>query len=33
MPETKTMEKLVAMGMVEGVTLALGQADAILAEG
>ncbi len=28
-----TMEKLVAMGMVEGMTLALGQADAILAEG
>ncbi len=29
----ETMEKLVAMGMVEGMTLALGQADAIPAEG
>jgi uncharacterized protein YndB with AHSA1/START domain len=29
----ETMEKLVAMGMVEGMTLALGQADAILSEG
>jgi len=27
------MEKLVAMGMEEGLTLAVGQIDAILAEG
>ena len=31
-PSTKAMEQLLAMGMEEGFTLALGQIDAILAE-
>ncbi len=31
-PSTKAMEQLMAMGMEEGFTLALGQIDAILAE-
>jgi uncharacterized protein YndB with AHSA1/START domain len=30
-PTTEAMEQLVAMGMVEGMTLALGQTDALLA--
>jgi uncharacterized protein YndB with AHSA1/START domain len=32
-PSTEAMEQLVAMGMVEGITEAVGQIDAILAEG
>ena len=32
-PSTEAMEQLVAMGMVEGLTEAVGQIDAILAEG
>jgi uncharacterized protein YndB with AHSA1/START domain len=32
-PSTEAMEKLVAMGMEEGLTQAVGQIDAILAEG
>ncbi|HEX5828865.1 MAG TPA: SRPBCC domain-containing protein [Candidatus Limnocylindrales bacterium] len=32
-PSTEAMEQLVAMGMEEGLTLAVGQIDAILAEG
>jgi Fe2+ transport system protein FeoA len=31
-PSTEAMERLVAMGMVEGLTQAVGQIDAILAE-
>jgi uncharacterized protein YndB with AHSA1/START domain len=31
-PNTEAMERLVAMGMVEGLTLAVGQIDAILEE-
>lgn len=31
-PDRDTLEALVAMGMIEGMTLALGQIDAILAE-
>ena len=32
-PSTKAMEQILAMGMEEGLTLAVGQIDAILAEG
>jgi uncharacterized protein YndB with AHSA1/START domain len=32
-PSTEAMEKVLAMGMEEGMTLAIGQIDAILAEG
>ena len=32
-PSTKAMEQVLAMGMEEGLTLAVGQIDAILAEG
>ena len=32
-PSTEAMQQLVAMGMVEGLTEAVGQIDAILAEG
>ncbi len=31
-PSTEAMEQLLAMGMEEGLTLAIGQIDAILAE-
>ena len=32
-PSTRAMEQILAMGMEEGLTLAVGQIDAILAEG
>jgi hypothetical protein len=32
-PSTSAMEQILAMGMEEGLTLAVGQIDAILAEG
>jgi hypothetical protein len=32
-PDLEAMEKLLAMGMEEGMTEAVGQIDAILAEG
>ncbi len=32
-PSTEAMEQMIAMGMEEGITLAVGQIDAILAEG
>jgi uncharacterized protein YndB with AHSA1/START domain len=32
-PTVASMEQMVSMGMVEGITLAMGQIDAILAEG